>query len=275
MSRLKDKPIGVFDSGIGGLTVVKALWKYLPNEAIIYLGDTARVPYGTKSKETINKFAFQAVEFLLRKKVKMIIIACHTVSSVAYDELTKKFSVPIIGVITPLAQAAFKATKNFRIGVIGTQATIASGAYESALKELDRRIEIFAKSTPLLVPLVEEGWLESAITNSILAEYLDPFRKEGIDTLLLACTHYPLLKKSIAQIFKDRVTVIDASEATAQSTQRLLTELKLSCNNRKPAAHPTRFYLTDFTPNFKEISERFLARNIKLSEIIRVSITEE
>lgn len=266
----KTMPLGVFDSGIGGLTVVKSLRKMLPNEYIIYFGDTARVPYGSKSSETIRQFAFQDARFLIARNVKMIIVACHSVSSVCLDDLKKEFDLPIIGVLEPGAKAAVQATRNGRIGVIGTQATIFSGAYEKTIKKLSKEIEIIAKPTPLFVPLVEEGFITSPITYQVAKFYLTPLLNERIDTLLLGCTHYPLLKNMISRLFKNKIKIVDASLETAKETKQVLSTMNL-LNNRKNKAS-SRFYFSDLTPNFTDIGRRFLGFN--LSEVFRASLSE-
>jgi glutamate racemase len=267
---VRSKPLGVFDSGVGGLTVVKALKKILPNEDIIYFGDTARVPYGTKSQTTITQFAMQDTKFLIERNVKMIIVACHSVSSVCLDDLKKTFDLPIIGVIEPGAKAAVRSTKNNRIGVIGTHATILSGAYERAIKKLSKEVEIIAKATPLFVPLAEEGWVNNAITYQIAKAYLAPMIEENTDTLLLGCTHYPLLKATISKVFKNKVKIVDASLETALETKVILENYNLSNSAQKKQT--MRFYLSDLTPNFSEISRRFLGS--ELDEVFRASLSE-
>jgi glutamate racemase len=269
MSRSADRPIGVFDSGLGGLTVVKALKRELPCEEIVYLGDTARLPYGTKSAEAIRTFAHQNTRFLLARSVKMIVVACHSASSVALDDLQKSYRLPITGVIEPGARAAVEATRNNRIGVIGTNLTIGSGAYERAIRLHRRDIEIVAKSTPLFVPLAEEGWLTNEAARVTAAIYLEPFKAEKIDTLLLGCTHYPLLKKVIGLTLGRHVTLVDASEETALTARALLEQHNLL--RRKPRPNH-RFYLSDLSPNFKEICSRFLGEPI--AEVIRAAIPE-
>lgn len=264
------KPIGVFDSGIGGLTVVKALRKILPYEEIVYFGDTARVPYGSKSPETITKFALQDAKFLLNRGVKMIIVACHSASSVSLDELKRHFTLPIIGVIEPGAKAAVKTTRNKRIGVIGTQATILSGAYERAIRKLCQEVEVVAKPTPLFVALAEEGWCANKIAFEIAKLYLTPLAQEQIDTLLLGCTHYPLLKKAIRKAFLHKIRIVDAGLETAIEAKKLLENLGLKNRGRKKCQ--VRFYLSDLTPNFSEIGRRFLGSN--LGEVIRTSLPE-
>ncbi|MEO0077068.1 MAG: glutamate racemase [candidate division WOR-3 bacterium] len=268
--KTKARPIGVFDSGVGGLTVVKALRKILPNEDIIYFGDTARVPYGTKSTPIITQFAFQDAQFLINRQVKLIVVACHTVSSVCLTELKKSFRIPIIGVIEPGAKAVAKTTKNKRIGIIGTQATILAGAYERAIKNLDAEIEIIAKPTPLFVPLVEEGWLANPITYQVAKTYLTPMITENIDTLLLGCTHYPLLKNTIQKLFNKKIKIVDASLETAIETKRTLANIDLLNDNKKPGF--LKIYLSDLSPSFLEIGRRFL--NINLQNVFRASLSE-
>ncbi|MEO0091168.1 MAG: glutamate racemase [candidate division WOR-3 bacterium] len=264
------RPIGVFDSGIGGLTVVKALRKILPYEEIVYFGDTARVPYGSKSPETITQFALQDAKFLLNRNVKMVIVACHSASSVALDELKRHFNLPIIGVIEPGAKAAVKATRNKRIGVIGTQATILSGAYERAIRRLCQDVEVIAKPTPLFVALVEEGWYDNKIALEVAKLYLSPLIKEQIDTLLLGCTHYPLLKRAIQKVFPNKIRIVDAGLETAYEAKEQLENLGLKNRHRKRPA--IRFYLSDLTPNFSEIGRRFLGTS--LEDVMRASLPE-
>jgi glutamate racemase len=268
-TREKNRPIGVFDSGLGGLTVVKALKKTLPCEDIVYLGDTARLPYGTKSAEAIQRFAIQDTEFLFSRNVKLVIVACHSASSVALDELQKRYKLPILGVIDPGARAAVEATRNNRIGVIGTSLTIGSGSYERAIRRYRRDVEIVAKSTPLFVPLAEEGWLDNDVAYRTAATYLKPFRAEGIDTLLLGCTHYPLLRPVIARTLGPRIRLVDSAEETALSARALLDGLSL---RHEPAKSGCRFYLSDLSPNFREICSRFLGEPV--SDVIRATIPE-
>jgi len=207
---MNNKGIGVFDSGIGGLTVVKEIMKQLPNETLYYLGDTARAPYGSKTKETIIRFSREIVTFLLKKDVKIIVVACNTSSALALRELRKEFKINIIGVIEAGARAAMDATRNNRIGIIGTKATINSKAYEKIIKKYNKKIKIFSYATPLLVPLVEEGWLFEKETEEILRRYLGFFKGKHIDTLLLGCTHYPLIKPLIKKILP-KVNIIDSA----------------------------------------------------------------
>jgi glutamate racemase len=254
------RPIGVFDSGIGGLTVAKAVRDLLPNENIFYLGDTARVPYGGKSATTVQRYSLEMTEMLLGEDVKAIVIACNTASAVALPNLEKTLSVPVIGVILPGAKAAIAATQNRRIGVIGTRATIKSGAYERAIHSLDPRIDISARACPLLVPLIEEGWLNDDLSDRVIARYLEPMITEGIDTLVLGCTHYPLLTGAIARFLNDKVKLVDSARNCAAAVQDLLDRQSL----RAPAKDSGRFEvaLTDAPDNFLRVAKEALRLQI-------------
>jgi glutamate racemase len=218
----RERPIGVFDSGIGGLTVVRALRELLPNETIFYLGDTARVPYGGKSAATVERYSLEIAALLLEENCKTIVVACNTASALALTKLESTMPVPVTGVIRPGAQAAVAATRNGHIGVIGTRATIKSGAYERAIRALDRGVRVTASACPLFVPLIEEGWLESEITDRIVRQYLDPLVRGGIDTLVLGCTHYPLLREAIARYLGDAVQLVDSAQNCASAVTQLL-----------------------------------------------------
>ena len=255
------KPIGVFDSGIGGLTVVKALMKELPGESIVYFGDTARVPYGSKSKSTIVKFSLENVEFLLRCSVKCIVIACNTSSSWALPTLRKYFKVPIIGVIRPGARAAVRETLTKRIGVIGTAATVNSRAYDLEIQRLDPTIKVFSQSCPLFVPMVESGWLNGAISVQIASTYLEPIKRQKIDTLILGCTHYPLLTPVIQKAVGPQVTLVDSATQTAAEVKGLLAWNEWLCPRRVRPRH--RFFVTDEPRHFTAIGQRFLDRPIR------------
>ena len=254
------QPIGVFDSGIGGLTVVKALIEDLPSESIVYFGDTARVPYGTKSKSTIVKFSLENVEFLLRFDVKCIVIACNTSSSFALPTLRKYFKVPIIGVIRPGALAAVRQTKTGRIGVIGTSATIHSGAYEAAIHRLDPSIKVFSQGCPLFVPLVEEGWLNGTISRQVAEKYLEPLSRHRIDTLILGCTHYPLLASTIKSVLGPSVALVDSAQQTATEVRGVLTGSETL--NGRHGMPRYRFFVTDEPQHFSRIGHRFLGTMI-------------
>src|ERR1051325_2145686 len=226
------RPIGVFDSGVGGLTVVKALRDRLPNEAIVYLGDTARVPYGPKSAETVQRYALELAHMLIQKKAKALVVACNTVSSVALPLLTRKVSVPVIGVIEPGARAALQATRNQHIGVIGTRATIRSGAYEKALRATDSNVRVSSRACPLLVPLIEEGLLDDEITDRVIMRYVEPLVGDGIDILVLGCTHYPLLSAAIGRALGDEIMLVDSAANCAMAVHEILDRQSL----RSPAA---------------------------------------
>jgi glutamate racemase len=221
------RPIGVFDSGIGGLTVVSALRALLPNESIFYLGDTARVPYGGKSEATVQRYSLEIAAMLLAEKAKTVVVACNTASALALPQLEKTLPVTVTGVILPGARAAIAKTHTGHVGVIGTRATIKSGAYERALRSLNPDVRVTACACPLLVPLIEEGWLQSAITDEIIMQYLKPLMDEGIDTLVLGCTHYPLLRDAIARLLGDDVRLVDSAENCASAVRELLVRENL------------------------------------------------
>lgn len=251
-----DRSIGVFDSGIGGLTVVHALTKQLPHENIVYFGDTARVPYGPKSPQVIREYAKDNTEFLLSKEVKMIVVACNTVSAVALDVVQKLANIPVVGVIMPGAKAAVATSKKKRIGIIGTAGTIASNAYANAIRQLDESVHVFSRACPLFVPFVEEGWIDHKATEIIAREYLFPLSVEKIDTLVLGCTHYPLLKNVISAALKGTATLIDSGEATALEVEKVLDEHRMKNSSGE---NPNRqFFVSDIPAKFAEIGERFL-----------------
>lgn len=256
-----ERPIGIFDSGIGGLTVLKAVQTELPQENIVYFGDTARVPYGTKSKETITKFSIDNVRFLRSFEAKLVIVACNTASSLSLDILREKFSLPIIGVIEPGAREALARTKNGRIGVIGTKATIGSGAYEACLKRLDPSVKVYSESCPLFVPLVEEGWLDGEVVTKVARTYLDPLKNFGIDTLILGCTHYPLLKDVIQKAIGGKACLVSSAEETAKEARMLLAELR-AARLSGDGDRETLFYVSDEPEPFRALGERFLGSGI-------------
>jgi len=257
---MKLKPIGVFDSGIGGLTVVHALHQRLPHENIVYFGDTARVPYGPKSPQVVREYTAQDVDFLVSMDVKMVVIACNTVSSVALDVVQRHAKVPVAGVILPGAEAAVKATTKKRIGVIGTRATINSNAYAHAIRLLDPEVEVISYECPLFVPLAEEGWIEHKVTELVAKEYLFPLKQQRIDTLILGCTHYPLLRPTIQAVLESSVTLIDSGEATAATVEQMIDHHGLR-NPSKERAN-LQFYVSDIPAKFAEIGERFLGQKM-------------
>ncbi len=256
-----EKPIGIFDSGIGGLTVLKAVRAELPAEDIVYFGDTAHVPYGTKSKETITKFSIDNVNFLKGFQTKIVVVACNTASALSLDALKQRFPFPVIGVIEPGAKQALARTKNGRIGVIGTKATIGSGSYETSLKRLNPSVKVYSQACPLFVPLVEEGWLEGDVVSKVAHAYLDQLKSFGIDTLILGCTHYPLLTGIIQETMGGQVRLINSAEETAKETRALLGKLKLATTRRR-GDQETRFYVSDEPEQFRTLGERFLGRPI-------------
>ncbi len=250
-------PIGIFDSGVGGLTVVRQIHKALPNEDIVYLGDTARVPYGTKSPSTVVRFACEDTQFLLHQKVKAVVVACNTCSAWALPVLEKKFKTPVFGVITPGVEAALAKTRTGRIGIIGTNATIRSKAYSNNLLALSDRCKVFARATPLLVPLVEEGWINHPVTRQVLQEYLAPLLRERIDTLVLGCTHYPLLKRAIRQVVGKEIALIDSAESCARFVAARLQKLGLL---KTPGKRPGTIqpFVTDESDRFTLVAQKFL-----------------
>ncbi len=254
------RPIGVFDSGLGGLTVVKELFKVLPKENIVYFGDTARVPYGTKSRETIIRYSREIVDILLKKKVKMIVVACNTASSLALDVLQKECPVSILGVIDPGARKAALSTKSKKVGIIATQSTVKSGKYAKRLQSFEPKVSVLSQPCPLFVPLVEEGWFDHDITYRVAKEYLSDFKKEGVDTLILGCTHYPLLKNTIARVMGKKVTLIDSAFEVAMEVKEILASQGL-LRQQKQAPH--HLYLVSDEPEiFKYRAVRFLGANV-------------
>jgi len=253
--------IGVFDSGLGGLTVVKELIKQLPNEDIVYFGDTARVPYGTKSKEAIMRFSKENVRFLLKHKVKMIVVACNSSSSFALSALHKKFSLPIVGVIEPGAKKACAVTKNKKIGVIATSATIQSQKYVRMIKKISKKAIVKSQACPLFVPLAEEGWFFEKATRDIAKKYLSTMIKSKIDTLILGCTHYPLLKKVIASVMGRQVFLVDSAKETAGEVKGILKKMDLENLSSRKGRY--QFFVSDKPQHFKDLAKRFLGCNIK------------
>jgi glutamate racemase len=253
-------PIGVFDSGIGGLTVVKALRETLPNEKIIYLGDTARIPYGSRSPSTVERYSLEMAEMLVAEDAKIIVVACNTASSVALEKLQRNFPVPVMGVIRPGAEAAIKATRNRHIGVIGTRATIKSAAYEKTLRGIDAGVRVTSRACPLLVPLIEEGWLEDELTDRAITRYLEPLVQAGIDTLVLGCTHYPLLAPAIGRAFGATITLVDSARNCAAAVQQLLDRESL----RAPfgTEGSLEVALTDAPDNFLRVAKEALQLDI-------------
>ncbi|MEA3287646.1 MAG: glutamate racemase [Candidatus Marinimicrobia bacterium] len=268
-----EQAIGIFDSGLGGISVVRALVDLLPHEHLIYFGDTARVPYGSKSKDTVIRFSHQISSFMLEQQVKMIVVACNTASAVALDSLKQSFDIPIVGVIEPGSKAAVKFAPNKRIGVIGTSATIRSGAYRSAIREIDPEVQVADQSCPLLVPLVEENWLNDSVVKQVIQRYLKTFENDKPDSLILGCTHYPYLKVAIQEVIGDDVQLVDSGEETAAEVQRVLAEMELLNSERiDPGKH--KFYVSDFPQKFEETASRFLGRPLENLFKIELEVLE-
>lgn len=268
MSSKNEKPIGVFDSGVGGLTALKKIAEFLPRENLIYFGDTARVPYGNKSNETIIRYSLQIANFLIQQGVKMIVVACNTASSIALEILREKYSEPILGVIEPGVIAALNSTKNNKIGIIGTLSTISNKSYRKALLEKNKELQIYEKACPLFVPLAEEGWLDNEVTYLVAREYLKAFDGSEIDSLILGCTHYPLLKKAISRAIGEQVKLIDTSEEIAKNVKDELEKrnlINVSSNGGKIS-----FFVSDIPQKFIDIAKIFFGEDI--AEIKKIDI---
>lgn len=256
---MNNNPIGIFDSGIGGLTVAKEITKKLPQESLIYIGDTARVPYGTRSKEVVTKFALELTNFLLRRKVKCLVVACNTISSLSLDEIKRVSPVPVVDVVKPAVKKAILVTKNKRIGVIGTQGTILSGAYENEIKKIDPKIHVFSVGCPLFVPLAEEGLQKHKATKLVAKEYLAKLIEAKVDTLVLGCTHYPILYQAIAEAVGQKVRLIDSAEPTAQELKDVLEKEGLLAEESSPKYE---FFVTDAPDRVFKIAARFFGKRL-------------
>ena len=260
-----NRPVGVFDSGIGGLTVLREIWKTVPDESTIYFGDNSRSPYGTKSRSTIIRYSLQNMKFLESKDVKMIVVACNTASAYAYEELKKRANVPVVEVVTPGADVACRATKNGRIGIIATKGTISTGVYKKAVEDRAeelgmKNIEIYQQACPLFVSLAEEGWWDKEVTKLTAEEYLKPLKDAGVDTLVMACTHYPLLSKVIQEVMGDNVVLVNTGEATAKVVKELLDkEGTASEGNNNPVRE---FYTSDEPELFEQVATPFLGEGL-------------
>jgi glutamate racemase len=264
-------PIGIFDSGIGGLTVVREVLQQLPHERVIYFGDTARVPYGPKSPDTVRRYSREITEYLMAQDVKAIVVACNTATAHALPQLQRECTVPVIGVVEPGARAAVAASRRLELGVIGTSGTIGSGAYERAIRAIAPDADIVARACPLFVPLVEEGWLDAEATRLIAREYLTPLQAAGIDTLVLGCTHYPLLKPLLADVLGPDVILIDSAHETATETARILQTRGLLADEEtigRSAARPHRFIASDAPDHFLRLGQRFLGSAIECVETL-------
>ncbi|MGC4116372.1 MAG: glutamate racemase [Myxococcales bacterium] len=267
---MNQKAIGVFDSGVGGLTVLKALMRRLPEESTVYLGDTARVPYGTKSPEVVTRYSLANARLLMRHEIKLLVVACNTASSQSLPALEKQLPIPVLGVIEPGAAAASAATRSGRVGVIGTPGTIGSGAYQAALARRRPDSKVLGRACPLFVPLAEEGWTEGEVVESVARKYLADFGPFAIDTLVLGCTHYPMLKQAIQNVVGPGVALVDSAETTAAAVQEMLAQRGLFAPQ---GSKPRRSYLvTDLPERFAEIGTRFLEQPVEKAELVDIQM---
>src|SRR5262245_11535697 len=256
----RDAAIGIFDSGVGGLTVLHAVLQALPQEHLIYLGDTGRYPYGSRSAEIVTRYAVEGADFLVERHLKLLVIACNTATAAALETLQSHVRVPVIGVVEPGARAAVRATRNCRVGVIATEAVIGSGAYTRALRAHHRTLELFTRACPLFVPLAEEGWTDGPVARAVAETYLASLARSGIDTLILGCTHYPLLKPLIAEVMGPQVTLVDSAEETAREVAARLDADGMA---RSVGTGSTSFFVTDAPDRFVRIGQRFLGARVE------------
>ena len=263
-------PIGVFDSGVGGLTVAREIMRNLPSERIVYFGDTARVPYGNKSKNIVLKFSRQIVHFLQTQEVKAIVVACNTASALALETIREEIDIPIISVVKPGAKVAAAATRNKKIGLIGTRGTVHSGLYTEIIQEYDSQIQVIGQACPLFVPLVEEGWLKDKVTLEVAKRYVNPLLDQGIDTLILGCTHYPLLRSMLQELVGEQVTLVNPAYETAKALERLLKENNLDNNQGVEEEFPYRFYVSDAAEQFRDFANSILPYDVKMTKQINI-----
>jgi glutamate racemase len=266
----RNAPVGVFDSGVGGLTVAREIMRNLPSEKIVYFGDTARVPYGSKSRETIIRYSRQIIRFLQEQNVKAIVVACNTASAFALDAVKDDLDIPILGVIEAGAKVAAAETVNKRVGVIGTEGTIGSGIHEAYLRKIDREITVIGKSCPLFVPLVEEGWTHDPITLEVASRYLGELQEQQIDTLILGCTHYPLLRSTIHQVMGEGVRLVNPAYETALELGRLLEEKDLLSTGTEQEEFPYRFFVSDLADKFKGFANSILPYDVEMTQKIDI-----
>jgi glutamate racemase len=266
----RNSPIGVFDSGIGGLTVAREIMRQMPEERIVYFGDTARVPYGNKSQETVIRFTGQIIRFLLTKDVKAIVIACNTATAYALDVVERELQLPIVGVIHAGAKIAAESTRNGKIGVIGTEGTIRSGGYTKAIKSMKPGVEVTGKPCPLLVPLVEEGLLHDSVTDEIASRYLSELKGKYIDTLVLGCTHYPLLRSTIGRLMGPEVTLVNPAYETALELKQILEDKNLICNKEETAEEKHCFYVSDLAEKFTSFASSILPEDVRETKQINI-----
>ena len=261
---MDSRKIGVFDSGLGGLTVVREMKRLLPKESLVYFGDTARLPYGSKSKEAIVRFSKQIMRFLMRHDVKAVIIACGTASANALEELRATFDLPIFGVVEPGVREAARSTRSGRIGITGTEATIRSGAYERLLKQINPALQVFSQACPLFVPLVEEGWFEDPVTRSVVHSYLQELKKQTVDTLVLGCTHYPLLRKLVQEEIGEEVTLVNPSSSAVQEVKAFLECHAMQTEDREGQY---TFFASDNTEKFQAFGQQVLEMPLTVQKI--------
>ena len=270
MKNRKSAPIGVFDSGVGGLTVAREIIRQLPNENIVYFGDTARVPYGSKSKKTILRFSEQIIRFLKTKEVKAIVIACNTASALALDAVRDEFDVPILGVVIPGARAAVEATEKGKVGVVGTEATVQSGMYTKVIQEMNPEIQVIEKACPLFVPLVEEGFKEHHITEEVIDFYLDSMKKTDIDAMILGCTHYPLLRSKIRTYMGDKIQIVNPAYETAMDLRDLLKKLDLENDETEKGEEQYQFFVSDAAEKFRHFANTVMPFDVPETNIVNI-----
>lgn len=264
-------PVGIFDSGVGGLTVAREIMRQIPGERFVYFGDTARVPYGSKSGETIIRYSRQIIRFLRTRQVKAIVIACNTASAFALETVKAELDIPIIGVVKPGAKVAVRATCNKKIGVIGTEGTIRSGMYTDFIHRLDPQIQVLGKPCPLLVPLVEEGWLKDPVTTEVAGRYVEELKRSGIDTLIMGCTHYPLLRSTMREIMGEEVTLVNPAYETALELKRLLGEQNLLNDGVLASGQKQyEFYVSDLEEKFKQFANSILPYDVETTKQINI-----
>lgn len=270
MSIDREAPIGVFDSGIGGLTVAREIMRNLPSEKIVYFGDTARLPYGNKSKNTVLRFSRQIIRFLRTENVKAIVVACNTASAFALDDIKDELDIPILGVIEPGAKVAAQITKNKKVGVIGTVGTIGSGIHKQYLQSIDPEIQVYGKACPLFVSLVEEGWTKDPVTMEVARRYLAELQEKEIDTLILGCTHYPLLRSALRELLGESITLVNPAYESALELRRMLGEMNLLSTGKGKEEFPYRFYVSDLAEKFKEFANSILPYDVEMTKCIDI-----
>lgn len=270
MENKRTAPIGVFDSGVGGLTVVREIIRQLPDENIVYFGDTARVPYGSKSKNTIIRFSEQIIRFLKTKQVKAIVIACNTASALALDAVRDEFDVPILGVVIPGARAAVDATTNGKVGVVGTEATVQSGMYTKVIQEMNPEIEVIEKACPLFVPLVEEGFKEHHVTQEVIDYYLDSMKKTDIDAMILGCTHYPLLRSKIRAYMGEKIQIVNPAYETAMDLRKLLKEMDMENDGTVTETSRYEFFVSDAAEKFRKFANTVMPFDVPETNVVNI-----